>query len=52
MSWVEHRKTKYEEDKVYSLQGIFDVYIPLIYGEGCDRALFRLQREIQESSKG
>ncbi|KAH9207432.1 heterokaryon incompatibility protein-domain-containing protein [Leptodontidium sp. 2 PMI_412] len=51
MSWVEHRQTKYEEDKVYSLQGIFDVYIPLIYGEGWDRALFRLQREIQESSK-
>jgi hypothetical protein len=52
MSWVEHRETKYEEDKVYSLQGIFNVYIPLIYGEGWERALIRLQREIQESSKG
>jgi hypothetical protein len=52
MSWVKHRDTKYEEDKVYSLQGIFDIYIPLIYGEGRERALVRLQREIQGYSKG
>ncbi|RDW59079.1 hypothetical protein BP5796_12003 [Coleophoma crateriformis] len=51
MSWVQDRKTKYEEDKVYSLQGIFDVHIPLIYGEGWKKASMRLQREIQESSK-
>jgi hypothetical protein len=31
MSWVEDRGTK---DKVYSLLGIFDVYMSLIYGEG------------------
>jgi hypothetical protein len=48
MSWIENREAKYEEDKVYSLQGIFDVHIPLIYGEGQKRAIIRLQREIQE----
>lgn len=52
MLWIRNRETKYEEDKAYSLQGIFDVYIPLIYGEGWERAMTRLQREIQESSKG
>ncbi|RDW63598.1 hypothetical protein BP6252_11143 [Coleophoma cylindrospora] len=51
MSWVQGRETKYEEDKVYSLQGIFDVHIPLIYGEGWKKASMRLRREIQESSK-
>jgi hypothetical protein len=41
-------ETKYE-DMAYSLQGIFDIHIPLIYGEGYKRALIRLQREIQHS---
>jgi hypothetical protein len=30
----------------YSLLGIFDVHIPLIYGEGKDNALRRLRGEI------
>jgi hypothetical protein len=34
MSWAEHRNTTYEEDKAYSLLGIFDVYMLPIYGEG------------------
>ncbi|KAK3948167.1 hypothetical protein QBC32DRAFT_408795 [Pseudoneurospora amorphoporcata] len=34
MRWIEKRDTKYEEDKVYSLFGIFDVHIPVLYGEG------------------
>jgi hypothetical protein len=49
MSWAEHRETKREEDAVYSLFGIFDVHLPLIYGEGRNKALKRLHREIQES---
>jgi Heterokaryon incompatibility protein (HET) len=46
MSWAEKRETKRDEDKAYSLLGIFDVYIPLIYGEGMENALRRLRDEI------
>jgi len=49
MSWAKKRETKREEDAAYSLLGIFDIYIPLIYGEGRERALVRLQKEIKES---
>jgi hypothetical protein len=46
MSWAARRQTKREEDMVYSLLGIFKVYMPLIYGEGRDNAFARLQKEI------
>jgi Heterokaryon incompatibility protein (HET) len=46
MSWAEERKTKRGEDKAYSLLGIFNVHIPLIYGEGQENALRRLREEI------
>jgi hypothetical protein len=49
MSWVGQRKTKREEDMAYSLLGIFDVHMPLIYGEGRKKALARLQKEIKVS---
>ena len=52
MSWAEHRITTLEEDKAYCLLGIFDVSMPLIYGEGRDRAVGRLQEEIHKSFKG
>jgi hypothetical protein len=52
MSWTEFRETTYKEDKAYSLLGIFDVYMPLIYGEGKDRALRRLQEEVDKASRG
>jgi hypothetical protein len=32
----------YEEDKAYSLFGIFDIQTPFLYGEGRDKALKRL----------
>jgi hypothetical protein len=32
--WVARCQTKREEDWVYSLLGIFNIYIPLVYGEG------------------
>ena len=51
MSWAEKRVTTREEDKAYSLLGIFDVFMPVIYGEG-KRAFHRLGEEIQKSSKG
>jgi hypothetical protein len=34
--WAEKRETTRKEDKAYLLLGIFDVYMPLIYGEGRD----------------
>ncbi|KAH6702778.1 hypothetical protein BKA61DRAFT_740375 [Leptodontidium sp. MPI-SDFR-AT-0119] len=52
MSWTECRETTYGEDRAYSLLGIFDVNMPLIYGEGKDRALKRLREEIDKASKG
>jgi hypothetical protein len=47
-SWVGSRQTKREEDKAYALFGIFDVYMPPIYGEGEDSAMNRLRKEIRE----
>ena len=51
LSWIERRQTKLEEDKAYSLLGIFDVYIPPIYGEGTGIAFKRLLDEIDKSEK-
>lgn len=45
LSWIEHRQTKLAEDKAYSLQGIFGVYIAPIYGEGAATAFKRLMSE-------
>ena len=50
LSWIERRQTKLEEDKAYSLLGIFDVSMPLIYGEGREKAFRRLQEEIGRRS--
>jgi hypothetical protein len=50
MSWVGQRKTKREEDAAYSLLGIFDVHMPLIYREGRRKAFAQLQREINTAS--
>lgn len=44
--WAEGRRTKREEDWAYCLQGIFGVSMALIYGEGRDRAIHRLKKEI------
>ena len=45
MSWASARRTTRAEDMAYCLLGIFDVNMPLLYGEG-DRAFLRLQEEI------
>jgi hypothetical protein len=50
MSWAEKRTSKRKEDKAYSLLGIFDVHMPLIYGEGEKHAFKRLQEEISKYS--
>ncbi|KAF5337657.1 hypothetical protein D9758_012997 [Tetrapyrgos nigripes] len=46
MSWAAERETTREEDRAYSLMGIFGVNIPPLYGEGGPRAFVRLQEEI------
>ncbi|XTI84961.1 HET-domain-containing protein [Cenococcum geophilum] len=51
MSWAQRRETKREEDAAYSLLGIFDIHMPLIYGEGRKKALVRLRKEFEESLK-
>ncbi|KAH8586363.1 hypothetical protein B0O99DRAFT_493091, partial [Bisporella sp. PMI_857] len=49
--WIQHRRTKREEDIAYSLLGIFDVYILPIYGEGTANALARLKDEFDKMQK-
>jgi hypothetical protein len=49
MSWAARRKTTREEDMAYSLLGIFDVNMPLLYGEGT-RTFIRLQEEIMKET--
>jgi hypothetical protein len=49
MSWASSRETKYIEDIAYCLLGIFDINMPLLYGEGSN-AFLRLQEEIIKQS--
>jgi hypothetical protein len=48
MTWTKGRQSHREEDESYALLGIFDVNMPLIYGEGKARAHDRLRRKIQK----
>jgi hypothetical protein len=50
MSWASDRKTTRKEDRAYSLLGIFNVHMPLLYGEGGEKAFIRLQEEIIKTS--
>jgi len=49
MRWASKRQTTRTEDIAYSLLGIFNVKMPLLYGEG-ENAFFRLQEEIIKKS--
>jgi len=49
MSWAATRKTTRLEDMAYCLMGIFNVNMPLLYGEG-KKSFIRLQEEIIKSS--
>jgi hypothetical protein len=51
MSWAKRRETKREEDAAYALLGIFDIHMPLLYGERREKAFTRLRKEIRESLK-
>jgi hypothetical protein len=49
MSWAATRNTVRVEDIAYCLLGIFDVNMPLLYGEG-KKAFRRLQEEIMKAN--
>lgn len=50
MSWAAKRECTRPEDLAYSLMGVFEVKMPLLYGEGGESAFARLQLEILEKS--
>lgn len=50
MRWAVHRKTTRPEDVAYCLMGIFDVNMPMLYGEGSN-AFIRPQEEILRNSE-
>ena len=49
MSWAANRTTTRVEDRAYSLMGLLDVNMPMLYGEG-KKAFHRLQLEIIRAS--
>ncbi|CAD6566629.1 MAG: hypothetical protein ASARMPREDX12_008763 [Alectoria sarmentosa] len=48
MSWAAMRETTRIEDTAYCLLGLFDINLPLLYGEG-SKAFMRLQHEILQT---
>ncbi|KAF3026493.1 hypothetical protein E8E14_013304 [Neopestalotiopsis sp. 37M] len=50
MDWSNDRRTTREEDIAYCMLGIFDVSIPVIYGEGKAMAKERLRKAIDEKT--
>jgi hypothetical protein len=51
LRWAAKRNTKKKEDMAYCLLGIFNVFMPLIYGEE-DNAFVRLKEEVDRRSGG
>ncbi|KAK8051648.1 hypothetical protein PG993_003033 [Apiospora rasikravindrae] len=49
MSWLARRETTRVEDIAYCMLGLFEINMPLLYGEGM-RAFTRLQEEILRST--
>lgn len=45
LSWASRRETRRVEDQAYCLMGLFDIHMPVLYGEG-DKAFLRLQQTI------
>lgn len=51
LSWTARRQVTREEDEAYCLLGIFDINMPMLYGEGKRKAFVRLQEAIYNSTK-
>lgn len=49
-SWAAHRQVTREEDEAYSLLGLFNVNMPMLYGEGREKSFIRLQEEIYNTT--
>ena len=49
LRWITGRNTKKPEDQAYCLLGIFDIFMPLIYGEK-ENAIQRLKAEIRKQA--
>lgn len=49
MQWASGRRTTRREDEAYCLLGLFDVNMPLLYGEGGKKAFLRLQEAIMRT---
>ena len=47
--WAARRDTTREEDSAHCLLGIFNVFMPLIYGEGRENAMARLKSNFRSS---
>lgn len=52
MRWAATRSTTFKEDRIYCLLGLFEVFLPLIYGEGEEYAAQRLEEEIVRRQRG
>jgi hypothetical protein len=50
LSWAENRRAKRGEDEAYSLFGTFDIYMPILHGEGRRNAFARLKRRFSETA--
>ncbi|KAI6043413.1 hypothetical protein EDC04DRAFT_2562865, partial [Pisolithus marmoratus] len=50
LQWASSRRTTRPEDIAYSLFGIFNVHLPVMYGESAEHALGRLLAEIVSQS--
>lgn len=48
MLWAAKRVTTIEEDYVYCLMALFNIFLPVIYGEGVEHAFIRLLDEIRK----
>jgi hypothetical protein len=49
-SWAAERNTTRAEDQSYCLLGMFDIQMPLLYGEGRQKARKRLEKMIREAA--
>ncbi|KAH8909336.1 HET-domain-containing protein, partial [Coniochaeta sp. PMI_546] len=50
MYWASRRLTTRPEDRAYSLMGLFNISMPILYGEGLEKAFDRLQRVIMSKT--
>jgi len=50
LHWTKGRETLCEEDLSYCLLGLFDINMPVIYGEGGAKARHRLLQEVEKNA--